>query len=63
MFAPSSLCEFRNCPSLVHHQVDVKAGGQIRVDVVEKPQELLMPMAPAGIAYRYAAGYIQGCGQ
>jgi hypothetical protein len=25
-------------------QVDVKATGKIRVDVVEKPQELLMPM-------------------
>ncbi len=35
---------------VVRCQVDVKAVGKIRVDVVEKPQELLMPMRAAATA-------------
>src|SRR5215831_1115227 len=44
---------------VIHHQVDVKAAGQIRFDVLEKSQELLMPVAPVATADRYAAGPIQ----
>jgi hypothetical protein len=41
---------------VVHHQVHVKAAWQIRVDLVEKPQELLMPVPPVATADRHAAG-------
>jgi hypothetical protein len=40
--------------------VDVKAAGKIRVDIVEKPQELLMPMPSQANADRDAAGHILG---
>ena len=40
--SPTPRCE--QTVRLSVYQVDVKAAGKIRIDVVEKPQELLMPM-------------------
>src|SRR5262249_4880856 len=45
---------------VIHHQTDVKAAGQIRFDVLEKSQKLLMPVPPVATADRYAAGNIHG---
>jgi hypothetical protein len=45
---------------IVHRQGDVKAGREVRLDVVEKPQELSMPTPSAATADRNAAGHIQG---
>ena len=45
---------------VVHYQVDLKTGGQIPIDVVEEPQEFLVPMPPVAVANGHAAGYIQG---
>src|SRR3954447_24359871 len=45
---------------VVHHQVDLKRLRNIRIDVVEEAQELLMAMAPVALADGDSARYIQG---
>jgi len=44
---------------VVQHQVDVQATGEVRIDVIEKPQKLLMPVLPVTIADVDSAGHIQ----
>jgi hypothetical protein len=56
MFAPCDLVS----SVIVHYQVNFKAAGEIRVDLVEKLQELLMPVSSIAIADHHAAGHVQG---
>ena len=45
---------------VVHYQVNLETAGEIGVDIVEKPQEFLMPVPAIATAYGDPAGYIQG---
>jgi hypothetical protein len=46
--------------AVIHHQVYVQAAGEIRLDVVEKWQELFMPMPSVAVANGNATGHTQG---
>src|SRR5215475_15585334 len=43
---------------VVHDQMDVEPAGEVGVDIIEKPQELLMSVPPVATADRNAAGHI-----
>src|ERR1041385_1481306 len=43
---------------VVHHQVNVEPTWQIRIDLIEKPKELLMSVSAVATADRNTAGYI-----
>ncbi len=48
------------CAVVVHHQMDVEAIRKIGFDVIEKPQEFLMPVPPVAVADGYATCHIHG---
>jgi hypothetical protein len=48
---------------VVHHQMNFKATGKVRIDVVEKSQELLLPVPPVALTDRHSAGHIHCCKQ
>src|SRR5260370_31167888 len=43
---------------IVHHQMHVQPGGKIVLDLIEKSQELLMPVPAVAIADSHAGCYI-----
>jgi len=43
---------------VIHDQVHVEPGWKIVVDLVEKPQELLMPVSAIAIADGHAGSYV-----
>src|SRR5947209_4442389 len=48
------------CAVIIHDQVDGKTAGKTGVDVVQKPQELLVTMPPVTVADGDSARHIQG---
>src|SRR5215831_15258113 len=46
---------------VVHNQMYVQPGGKMVFDVIEKPQELLMPMAPVTVADGHSRGHVHRC--
>src|SRR5947208_8959351 len=48
------------CAVMIHDQVDGKTAGKTGVDVVQKPQELLVTMPPVTVADGDSARHIQG---
>jgi hypothetical protein len=48
---------------VVHHQVHVYPWGELLLDPIQKPQELLMPMQAVAGADRHAGSYIHSCEQ
>ena len=50
-------------PGIVDDEMEIVTGGSVRVDFVEKPDKLLMPVTGPAIADHLAVEHAQGCKQ
>src|SRR3984885_15901979 len=51
------------CAVVVHHQIRLQAARKVTLDLIEKTQELLMPVSPVAGTDGHSGSHIHGCKQ
>src|SRR5580693_2402615 len=51
------------CAVVVHHQRHLQAARKVTLDLIEKTQELLMPVSPVAGTDGHSGSHIHGCKQ